>query len=400
MEIRDRVMTELLTKRDSIENRSTGYDWYGHAVRPGLPLPGNYSGFAGTLGQEGIAVSDAFLTGLIWFLILVGGIIVSIVLLKYMIEVLFRIRILKTERLNYFRQHWLLFLGASLLRCFFIAFFMFMLLTIFEFNYGGSAGVLAITGVVFTFFFLSMFGLAGFALYEQYRVGKFTKATDQKTREWKKKFGLVPWYTTVKSYTRSEDVEEVTDQSKQSNDITETEVLLHNDERFTRRFGWLVSRYRESRWWFPATWLIYEFVRACFYGAAASHPLVQVFGLLAVECLALIYLIWARPFESTRLNVIMVYMLGVSKVLTVALSSAFEVRFNQDRIICTVIGVVIIVIQSFLTIGLMIMIVLGAISSYMSLTRNHESFRPRRWVGIRQKYFPSQFFTLPKSSCE
>ena len=40
-----------------------------------------------------------------------------------------------------------------------------------------------------------------------------------------------------------------------------------------------------------------------------------------------------------------------------------------------------------LTILLMVAIVVGAISSYMSLTRNREAFKPQKWAGIRERYF-------------
>lgn len=132
---------------------------------------------------------------------------------------------------------------------------------------------------------------------------------------------------------------------------------------------------------------MYEFVRACFYGGAAGHPLTQVFGLLVVEFIALIVIVVMRPFEGARLNALMVYLLGFTKVATVALSAAFDARFNLQRITTTVIGVVIIVIQAILTIVLLIAIVIGALSSYMSLTRNHENFKPHSWETMRQRYF-------------
>jgi hypothetical protein len=87
------------------------------------------------------------------------------------------------------------------------------------------------------------------------------------------------------------------------------------------------------------------------------------------------------------LNVIVVYCLGFSKVASVALSAAFDVNFNLARIITTVIGIVIVVIQGVLTIVTIIAVIVGAISSYMSVSRNHEDFRPRKWHGMREKYF-------------
>ena len=104
---------------------------------------------------------------------------------------------------------------------------------------------------------------------------------------------------------------------------------------------------------------------------------------------AFIFIWWVKPFEGRRLNLLVVYCLGFSKVTTVALSAAFDVRFNLSRIITTVIGIVIIVIRGVLTIIPMIAIIVGAITAYMSVSRNihQDDFRPRKWVNLREKYF-------------
>ena len=160
-----------------------------------------------------------------------------------------------------------------------------------------------------------------------------------------------------------------------------------SDELYIRRFGWLAARFRSSRWWFFSFWLVYDFVRACFYGAAVGHPLVQLFGILVVEIIALAVMVLTRPFESSRLNILMIYLLGFSKVATAALSSAFVEQFHQRRIMTTVVGIVIIVIQGLLAIALLVSIIVGAVSSYMSITRNREELKPHTWTPLREKYF-------------
>ena len=391
--LRTRAIEDLLSKRAEISNRSTGFSWYGNPVRPGLPLPGNYSGFPGTLARETIAVSDAFMTALLWFLILLVGIVATIVLLKLAIELFGLDEHRKTDRLAYFRKNWLSYVAAAVLRTVYIAFSMFMILTLFQLDFGGPPKIIALASVFFSLFIILMFGLNGLAAYDRYRAGKLSFGSDKLRFKRQTVFSIVPVITLVRqsSLTEKDDHQRLFGSlpwyGLRSVAGEDDEMLAHDDDKFTSRFGWLVSRYRDSRWYFPSLWLVYEFIRACFYGGAANQPLIQVFGLLAVECIALLIFIRARPFESRRLNLIMVWLLGFSKVLTVALSSAFEVRFGQDRIICTVIGVVIIVIQGGLTIVLMIAVTVGAISSYMSLKRNHEDFRPRRWINIRRKYF-------------
>ena len=123
--------------------------------------------------------------------------------------------------------------------------------------------------------------------------------------------------------------------------------------------------------------------------------MTQVFGLLVVEFVALIALIVLKPFEASRLNTLMVYILGISKIATLALSAAFDAQFRLERITTTVIGIVIIVIHGILTILLLIAIVIGAISSYMSIMRDSENFKPKEWENIRQRYYAHLEKTAP-----
>ncbi|KAK3062332.1 hypothetical protein LTS18_004343, partial [Coniosporium uncinatum] len=84
-------LEESLTKR-ALANASEGFTWYGTPVRPGLPLPGNFSGFAGTLAPENIPASNAFLTGFLWLIILLVLVAASVVALKWALEGLIRIK--------------------------------------------------------------------------------------------------------------------------------------------------------------------------------------------------------------------------------------------------------------------------------------------------------------------
>ncbi|RMD40642.1 hypothetical protein DV735_g4472, partial [Chaetothyriales sp. CBS 134920] len=367
--LRPRALEHALSRRDLV-NSSSGFSWYGDAVRPGLPLPGNYSGFAGTLAEIEIPASNAFLTGLIWFLVLiliVAGLIVS---LKGLVELLSHFKVIKSDRLAFFRQHWIKFTAAAVLRTCFLAFFMMMVLTLFQFTLGGPTRLIAIAGLVFALFFVGMFGLAAFALYSRLRYEKFVKPGDELNVRQSDTSLLSPKDSPSqepedKPATAEAQTVTVSWWQMHFTDGDSERPHPHDDINYTSNFGWLSSRFRRSKWWFFAFWLFYEFVRACFYGAAAGHALAQVFGLLAWEILAFIAIIILKPFESNRLNLLIVYFLGFSKVATVALSSAFDEKFGLSRILTTVIGIVIIVIQGILTICVMIAVLLGAISSYI-----------------------------------
>ncbi|KAL8731139.1 MAG: hypothetical protein Q9181_004408 [Wetmoreana brouardii] len=389
-----------LAKR-TLANTTDGYNWYGVPVKPGLPLPGNFSGFAGTLAEENIPASDAFMTGFLWFLILVVIVAASVAAFKWILEALVKFKKIEENRLSRFREHWVGFTEAAVLRTTVIGFFMIIYLTLFQFTYKGSGGVTAIATLVFLLFFLGLFIAAGYACFYRLRYGHYELKQDRMHFESTKALGSVPWIRLVCESRRSEKSESKASFVSMpwwsvhyiSEDTQRIEV--HEDEDYIVKFGWLYARFRRTRWWFFALWLIYEFVRASFYGGAAGHPMTQVFGLMVVEFIALITIVMLRPFEGARLNALMVYVLGFSKVATLALSAAFDIRFNLARINTTVIGVVIIVIQGILAILTLLAIVFGAISSYMSVTRDREAFRPCKWEPYRQRYFAHLAKTAP-----
>ncbi|KAL8723127.1 MAG: hypothetical protein Q9225_000531 [Loekoesia sp. 1 TL-2023] len=389
-----------LAKR-ALANATQGYNWYGSPVKPGLPLPGNFSGFAGTLAEENIPASNAFMTGFLWFLIVLVIVAACVAAFKWILEALVKYKRIEENRLRFFREHWVGFTEAAALRTTVVGFFMIVYLALFQFTYKGSAGVTAIAALVFLVFFLGLLGAAGYACFYRLRWGHYELRRDRLHLESKKSLGLMHWIGLGYESQRSEKTRPRTSLVSIpfrrihyiDEDTQRIEVYL--DEDYIKRFGWLSARFRRTRWWFFALWLAYEFVRACFYGGAAGHPMTQVFGLMIVEFIALITIVLLRPFEGARLNALMVYLLGFSKVATLALSAAFDVRFNLARINTTVIGVVIIVIQGILASFTLLAIVFGAISSYMSLTRNHEAFRPRKWEPYRQKYFAHLEQTAP-----
>lgn len=368
------------------------YQWAGVPVSPGLPIPGNWSGFAGELSMVNIPAADAFLTGLIWLLILIAILIGAVALFKWSLEALSAVNMIKPDRLVLFRSHWIGFTGLVVLRTMFIAFFMMMTLTLFQFSYGGKGGVIAVAVIMFLIFFAGLLGTCFYACFYRVRFGKYESSPDRIHFQPKKFMKIFPGFTTVRESNLDEE-----DKSKSTTSVSFFKIDfvdndserqgVHENIEFTKRFGWLSARYRRTRWWFFAFWVVYQFVRACFIGGARSSPTAQVFGIFVWEVIAFIAIVWINPFEGARNTALAVYMLGISKVATAGLSISFLPQFKVARIPTTVIGIVIIVIQGFLVIGLLILIVLGAISSYMSLTRNREEFRPHNMENIRMKYF-------------
>lgn len=392
---KDLNLQATLAKRHLVDANS-GFKYYGQPVKPGLPLPGNYSGFAGTLATQRIPASNAFMTGLLWLLILVGSISFCIIFLKVTLEVLGSIHVVKSDRLGFFRRHCLGYIASTVLRTVFIGFFMLTFLAMFQFSYLALSGPVAVGCVVFVAVVFGVGSVAAYACFSRLCIGKYVSEPDRINLAKRRLLKIIPWFSMSRNSKapRSEDQVYIGSVPWWTVHAMADAASIHDDEQYTRRFGWLASRYRRTRWWIFVAWLFYEFVRACFLAGASSRPLVQVFGLLAVEIVAFLSFVILRPFEGQRLNVLAVYLLGFSKVTTVGLSATFDSHFDIARIPTTVIGIVIIVIQGLLTVALMVVILIGAISSYMSITRNRAEMKPGSWNANHEKYFERMDFAV------
>ncbi|KAF2629662.1 TRP-domain-containing protein [Macroventuria anomochaeta] len=385
------ILASRLANTINIEasvDTGTAFRFYGRSIKPGVPLPGDHFGFAGTLAKQSIPAVNAFTTGLIWFLILVASVIFAVVSFKLLLEGLCHLKLIRHNCCAYFRGHLGGYVLISALRTLLIGFFTITFLAISQFSFLVSAGPAVLACIVLLGFLLGLGGIACWACISKYKHSYHISEPDRINLEKIKILKFLPWcrLSRQSDLPRSGDKVYIGSVPWWRISTFAEDKSVHHDSDFTKNFGWLVSRFRRTRWWFFTVWLLYEFIRACFLAGAAGQPMVQVFGLLAVEVVALLGLIKLRPFEGQRLNVVVVYSLGFSKVVTVALSATFMTRFDLPRIPATVVGIIIIVIHGFLTIAVLVAVIIGAITSYMSITRNQNTIRPKQWNHMRTRY--------------
>lgn len=382
--------------RRAAYNASNPYDytWNGRPRTPGMPMPGTWPGFGGALSTVNVPPAEALMVALIWLLAALGGIAVLVVLAKLLLDLLVKMKWIKSDGFNYFRSHLGGYVAAALLRTLFIAFFTIMTLTMYQFSIRGPAGPTAVAVVVWLIFLFGIGGIAAYACFSRLRHGKFEAGPDTVRFERGTVFKKIPFVAT----TRESQIGEEERADKQYlfgtipffriryADQDPNRATVHQDEGFIKRFGWLAARYRRTRWWFFAVYLGYLFVRACFIGGGARTPLAQVFGLFIFEILALLAIIKMNPFESNRNTAVAIWMLSISKIATTGLSIAFLPDFNLNRIIATVLGIIIIVVQGFLAVAVLVLIGLGTVSTWISLSRNREEF-PELLEQTRIRFF-------------
>ncbi|PFH62496.1 hypothetical protein XA68_13235 [Ophiocordyceps unilateralis] len=388
---------ELKTlRRRAAYNASNPYDynWNGHPRAPGMPMPGTWPGFAGTLSAVGVPPADVFMVALIWLLVVLAALVLFLVAAKLILDLLRRRKFVKSDGFDYFRSHLGGYVLATLLRTLFIAFFAIMTLSMYQFSLRGPAGPTAIAVVVFIIFLLAVGGASALACHARLGQGKFEVVPDTVRIERGTLFGKLPFIAASRASRVGE--EETSEKPYllgaipffrvKFTDDDADRATVHRDEGFIKRFGWLAGRYRRTKWWFFSVYVAYLFVRACFIGGGSRSPLAQVFGLFIFELLALLAIIKTSPFEGNRNTAMSTWMLSISKIATCGLSIAFLPDFNLSRIAATVIGIIIIVIQGFVAVAVLVLIGLGAVSTSMSLSRNREQF-PASLDQTRIRYF-------------
>lgn len=369
------------------------YTWAGSPMEPGLVLPGTWTGFPATLSAVKIPAVDTFAIGLIWLLALIAFLMSSLAIVKFALEALARLHWIQQDSLSFFRKHWIRYTIITVLRTLFASFTMIMTLAFYQLSLDGLAGTKALAAVFFLAFLLGLGVLAAHACYSRLKGGNYAVQVDRLLLVSRKKFDIVPYLVPVRMSTLEKN--EQLDNPVISipwfqihyHDNDPDRITIHQDEPYVQRYGWLSARYRRTRWWFFAVYLAYQLFRAGIVGGGSSTPMAQVYLLLVYDVLAFFVIVKIDPFEGRRNTALAVWMLGISKILTTALSIAFLPNLNVNRIIATALGIIIIVIQGLLTIGVMILVVLGSISSYMSITRDRETSKPGELDAVRVHYF-------------
>ncbi|KAH7308470.1 hypothetical protein B0I35DRAFT_360720 [Stachybotrys elegans] len=370
--------------RRSEYNASDPYDynWRGSPRKDGMPMPGTWPGFGGTLSRVNVPIASAFTLGLVWLLVILGAVVLFIVVSNLVLSLLVKTKLLKTDGFDYFRSHLPGYVAVGVLRTLFIAFFAIMTLAMFQFSLGQPAGPLAVSVVVWAIFLLGLGGVVIYSWHIRSREGKLELEKDTLRFETRKLFKVIPFIRTIRASKLETGQNEKPRRVFGSIPIRyvkftpkeENHKTVHQDEAYIKRFGWLSARYRGTRWWFYSFYLVYQFVRACFIGGGAQNPMAQVFGLFAWEIIILAIIWKMRPFEGARNTAVAVNMLSISKIITTGLSIGFLPEFGISRVAATILGFIIIVVQAFLAAVILVLVALGIISSWMSLSRNREQF--------------------------
>ncbi|KAK9478989.1 TRP-domain-containing protein [Lipomyces japonicus] len=257
--------------------------------------------------------ANTFLTVLMFFAIILAAIMAGILIFKLALEVRSRYKPL-SKSLESFRKRYWLFLGSTIIRTILILYGTWVLYCLYQFRLGDSWAAILLAGITLGIF---TFLLAAFTV----RIFFVAYAA-----------------------------------SKRPGGIEE----LYDHKPWIRRYGIFYGQYRTKYWWFFVLIIALAIGRSAFIALGDGHGLLQVVGQLALECVFAIVLLLLRPFNTRTGNVINT-IICVVRIASLACVLVFVEELGVTAETTTIVGMVLIVVQSVLTVLLALLIIINGV---------------------------------------
>ncbi|KAI9668433.1 MAG: hypothetical protein M1831_001187 [Alyxoria varia] len=151
---------------------------------------------------------------------------------------------------------------------------------------------------------------------------------------------------------------------------------LHENKEVWRKYSIFYDNYKKNYWWIFVPAIVYMFLKGCFLAGANNHSLTQTAGLLIVEALFLILLLWLRPYSLKSGNWINI-SIQVVRVVSVVCILVFVEQLGFSQTTQTVTGVALIVVQGVLTGVLGILIAVNAIINCVKMNPHRRARKER-----------------------
>ena len=137
---------------------------------------------------------------------------------------------------------------------------------------------------------------------------------------------------------------------------------LYDDKNFWVKYSLFYDSYKKQYWWLFLPLIFYMATKGCVLAAADGSGRAQTIAVLIVEAVFLILLLWSRPYECKSGNIVNI-AIQVVRVLSVVCILVFVEEFGIQQTTQTVTGVVLIAVQSTLTVALVLLIAWHAIEA-------------------------------------
>ncbi len=323
----------LLWVRDGLSTSTSGNSTSGGASSG--KIMHTVKGIQGFVEQYTIPNSNAFMTVLLIFAIVIAAITVGILLFKVILET-WALCGSFPKRLTGFRKRYWWTLAKTLTSLVLLLYGIWVLYCVYQFKNGDSWGAKILAGITLVAF-------TGVLAFFTWKIASIAS-------KYKKLEG---------------------DSS-----------ALYDNKEVWRKYSLFYENYKKDYWWVFIPLIIYMFARGCVIAGADGHGLAQAAGQLIVESFLLVVLLWARPYSLKSGNWINI-IIQVVRVISVVciLIFAEELGFNQTT--KTVTGLVLVVVQASLTGVLAILIAINAI---IMCCKQNPHRKKRKAAGKQHEY--------------
>jgi Transient receptor potential (TRP) ion channel len=270
-------------------------------------------GIQSTVEQLSIPDTNTFMTVLLVFAIVLAAIVVGILLFKVILET-WAIWGKFPKSLATFRKEYWRVLGQTIVSVILLLYGVWTLYCIFQFTHGDSWAAKLLAGLT---------------------LGVFT--------------AILAFYI-WKIYT-------VVNKLKKNHGSSDQ---LFEDKETWKKYNLFYGQYKKGYWWLFVPAIVYMFAKGCVLASADGHGLVQTGGQLIIEALMLILLLWSRPYNRKSGNWINI-VIQVVRVISVVCILVFVEELGIAQTTKTITGVVLVAVQSSLTLILAILIAVNSI---------------------------------------
>lgn len=267
----------------------------------------------GYVEQYTVPESNTFMTVLLVFATVIAAVAVGILLFKVILEAWAMFGKLPKSLTTFRREYWRI-MAQTITNLIFLLYGVWTLYSIFQFTHGDSWAAKLLAGVT---------------------LGLFT--------------AVLGWWTFR--------IWQVASKYKK---IEGNASALYENKETWKKYKIFYENYKRGYWWLFIPVIIYMFAKGCVLASADGQGLVQTAGHLIIETIMLILLLWSRPFDRRSGNWINI-VIQVVRVLSVACILVFTTQLGIAKTTKTITGVILIAVQSLLTLVLAILIAVNAI---------------------------------------
>ncbi len=272
-----------------------------------------------------IEATNLFLTGLTFFCIFIVFTIIFVALFKFFCEFAIKMKWMKSDKFQDFRNGWFTVLKGIMFRMVLIGYPQMTVLCLWEFTQIDSPAevVLAI------FFFFGMTGTLAWAAMKVIRIAK-----------------------------RSVDMHK------------NPAYILYSDPSALNKWGFLYVQFRATAYYFILPTLVYMLIKGMFVAFGQKSGTVQAIALVLIEAVVLIGASVIRPWMDKSTNTFNIAICAVNFLNAIFLM-VFTSIFNQPGLVTGVMGVIFFIYNAAFSLVLLIMVLVATV--YAFIRKNPDS---------------------------